>query len=1102
MSLDLYLEAPLRIQLFGGPAIREGGEARPLTPYQSAFLTLVYGHDGQGLSRPRAIWMMWEESDNAVYRQRVRQTLHGIRKRVGRDLIRVVGDTLEPATEGVHSDLRHYHELLASGEFRQAASLHREGFASKLVQAPSREYEDWLEAKRVRLRRLLLEAGARGWDEHHPRGNWPEAREAAEALYAVDPENESVVRKVIEARAMTGSREGVEAAYSALLGALGGERSPGRETIELVERVRTMTSVGWSEERSTPEHIPLVGRADALARARECLDRVRHGTFEVVLVKGEAGIGKTRLLDELKQEAYVKGFRCLSAHPVELEQRIPLNPLLDALGTEDVIAHIDALGEPWRAVIAALLPADAAIERVAEVPYIQESSLSRRLLDAFSLLFSKLADDRPTLLFIDDLQWADATTLAVLQFIQRRWRSGSLGVVASIRPDLVSPTDEVGRYLREPPDLGVTRVSLEDLSEEDAIRLVRNVGGEDVSQTTCARICALGGCNPFYIIELTKDYLAGKLQLPEMPSDALTVPISIQQLFEARIEHLSPAARKAAEVMAVWARWMKLDDLSVLIASNLDTCADHVEELAAWRLVQVDRDRVRIAHELFRSALYQRLGAVRRAVLHRAVAQHLLATSDAPLEGELAVHFARAGDTGTAVRYARKAATEALENGAVAEAAHFLEIVAANEADETLQAEATADLGRLLHMNREIARANPLLELASSRLRKVGRTSRALRIEIRQVDGLAEDGTTPIKKLIERLSLIKKEARAHGDWETVALALDVELHLLARTADIAAIQSLFEQMRRCSVSGSEEAACVADASLALNVLYGDPDEGLGAARAAVRIAEEDDLPQYLFLAQNRLFLVLVSRGMLNLPEGQELIKRAGDVSASSGDLIHRFHFEANVASFHMDAGDLDRAEIELRHALSLIAEAEAALARVVQLTNLAELVLRKGDFLTAARLFTNAEMMLIPTTPEDVHQIVNAGLGIAALETGDLSEARRRWTRSSPSPAVWHYDRSPAVIFRARMMERQGHARECLRDLARLSDGLKGRFTFGWFKLLALEARMARRTGVPTPVDRLLEAIQAAQALCLDWWVREFQELLEQGTRAPNEGRG
>jgi predicted ATPase len=125
----------------------------------------------------------------------------------------------------------------------------------------------------------------------------------------------------------------------------------------------------------------------------------------MLLISGESGIGKTRVLGEICREAAARGFRCLRADPVELERSIPLNCILDALRDVDLEPHLEALGRPWSSVIASLMPPGTLRHPAEEPPPIQPSSLSRRLLDSFSLLFDRLAREQPTVLFIDDLQW-------------------------------------------------------------------------------------------------------------------------------------------------------------------------------------------------------------------------------------------------------------------------------------------------------------------------------------------------------------------------------------------------------------------------------------------------------------------------------------------------------------------------------------------------------------------------------------------------------------------------------------------------------------------------------------------------------------------------
>ena len=935
-----------RLSLFGGPEIC-GTEAQVvgLTPTQEALLTLVWGEEDQGLARRRAIWLLWEDDDTTRSRHRLSQLLHEMRARLSFDPVSVSGeDVLLPAWDVLPSDIAEYRAALQRGRLQRALAIEERGFATRLKRVPGEEYDDWLVAKRARLRRELREAAARAWDTHQPNGAWRLARDAAEVLHALDRTSESALRNVVEARAMGGGYEAAEAAYAAFVDSLGDDLIPEAETRALIDRVRRLS--GEREigpPRDTAKAPPLVGRQEHLQTARGVLDRLRSGGFHFVVLQGESGVGKTRLLEEVRREAHIKGFRCLQARSVELERHIPLNPLIDALGHPEVGPHLRALDDPWRAVIAALLPQlPDGMERPA-VPPIAESSLSRRLYDAFASLFGHIAEDEPTVLFLDDLQWADATTIAVLQFVQRRWRSGSMAVVGTIRPDLAEGVDGVGRYLADDEDLPVTRLELEDLDEAEAMRLVGLVSEDRLDEPTLVRLCRLAGGNPFYLVELTKDQVAGNLRLPELPSDAVSVPISLRQLVDPRLEALGEGASQAASFLAIWGRWARLSDLSALTGAAPGDCVAYVEELERKRLVVVDRDQVRIAHELFRGVLYHRLGETRRAVLHRTVAEHLLSTEQ-PQPGELAIHFGRAGDGARAASFGREAADAALENGAMAEAAHFLQVVTENESDERLRAEATADLARVLHMKRDIARADPLLELAAARLRAVGNPGRALRMDIRRVEGLAELHGKPTADLLRQLQSIKAAARHTGDDEAWALALDSELHLLNRVGMLRELRGLFAEIRACGASADPRAQCLSSAALSAGVLFGNQHEALEAARRSVHLAEDHGLDDYRFLAYLRLFVALFYMGFLSHQRRMAAIFRARSLAERSGDVALRFQLESNFGVAQMDAGRFDEAALHFARAAETVAHAEDAIAQCHIQCNQGELAVLRREY--------------------------------------------------------------------------------------------------------------------------------------------------------------
>jgi DNA-binding SARP family transcriptional activator len=1077
-----------RVELFGIPKVLRAESSVRLSPLQLGLVAVVYGHGREGIARPRVAELLWREDAGADVRHRIRQLLVEVRSKTGVVLIESRGDDLAPLA-GIPCDLREFERALERDDLLQAATLVNRGFCQVVGDGLADGFYDWRSAVHDSVSRRLAGRAAAKWSRGIESADWRSARDAAEALHVMDPRDPVALARLIEARGAAGDVEAAERAFAAYMESSVDAAAPDPAIRQAIGRARKLSRSLSNGQRSEPT-APLIGRREALASARTLFDQIAENRFGFVLVSGESGIGKTKLLSELHREALTRDVRCLAAQAVELESRIPLNPLIDALRGVDLQSHLTALGRPWSAVIGAVLPSGTLDEPAGELPPIQESALPRRLLDAFFLLLQRLANERPTVLFLDDLHWADATTVAALQFVQRRWASGPLGIMAAIRPELVSANDPVAKYLSNKDGLPIRRIDLHELSQDEAMQLVRFLGQGRVGEGRSRQICELACLHPLYLTELTRDYVAGRLTIPEQPVDAVSIPVSLEQILKSRFENLSSPAMKLAGLLAVAARPMRVIGLMALADLGLDDTTDAVEELRRARLVEADHDRVRISHDLFRSAIYRHIGDVRRAVNHRAIAQHILAEASDEAAGELAIHYARAGERELAARYGWIAAERAMETGTVAEAAHFYQLVSENEPLSSVRrAEATAGLARALHLGRDITRANPVLELAASALRAAGKPSEALRLEIKRVEGLAEVGAAPIATLVERLTQLKDEATRSSDWEAVALALDVELHLLHRAGDIDGIHDLFQQMSEISERGSAPAALLAHAGLALGVLYGDPDEALRSASLAVGIAS--DVKQHRLRALLRLMVALQYRGMLELPSSRPTVAEARALAERSGDVLMRFSIESNLAVALLDAGDLERAEIQMAYSTTLLGSADMDLNRFNQANNRAELLLAQHDFHGAEQSYKEASTYLGLTTPSYAQDLITAGLGICAIETGDLGEARRREEELSERPRSWYFDPTTILAFRVRLLDRRGRTSDALELLEASADDLRGRLDLAWLKARAILVRLMIRRKLGGATSIAQEAKERAEALCLTYRAKEFSALLD-----------
>jgi Tfp pilus assembly protein PilF len=628
-------------------------------------------------------------------------------------------------------------------------------------------------------------------------------------------------------------------------------------------------------------------------------------------------------------------------------------------------------------------------------------------------------------------------------------------------------------------------VELGELQEVEARDLIEQLGHTRIDSESRQRLLTLAGLHPLFLLEIVRDYLAGRLVLPDKGGQVAGIPISIKQILTARARGLSDTAQSISAVLAVAAKPVTLRDLSRLVARTIDATAEGVDELQACRLVAFGGGRVWILHELFRQALYEELTDTRRSVLHLHLAEHLQRSRGDEAAGELAVHFDRAGEASLSALYGWIAGDRAQGRGAMAEASYFFELVIRNEANPARSAEATARLGASLHLARAMNRAAPVLELASTRLRAAGFEVHARRIEVRRVEALAETGDTPVEELLARLKSVKKEARLVGDWEALALALDVELQLLQLDEQLVQVRGVLGQFREIVNEGPIEATAIAHRGLALGLMLEDPEGAVHSAREAVHLTSSL-APEHQFKALNRLLIVLLQQGQLNLPENRSLLLQARDLADRSGDLQQRFSYEGNLGVAALDAGDLDAAEAYFQRAGELIGSADMTFSRINLACNLAELALARGEYHEASECFKAASQHPGLTIPRYTRDLVNAGLGLCALEMGSVGQARMREQALSGPPPIWYYDPTVILTFRARLAELRGGYQDASELLDETCTGLEGRLVMAWLKLRLLHSRLLAKHADARGPGVAFTGLRVAEELNLRFRKKQF----------------
>ena len=428
-----------------------------------------------------------------------------------------------------------------------------------------------------------------------------------------------------------------------------------------------------------------VGRDREFAVLAECLSSALAGRSRLVLCRGEPGIGKTRLAEELSTAADTAGARVVWGRAPEAAGAPPYWPwwqILRAVGD-----HVDlrALAREHRltAQLARLAP-DLFPDQPDEPDGPVTAEDRFRLFDAVDRLLRLLSRDRPVLIVLDDAHWADASSLLLLQHLAQSLADQRLLVLVNHRD-----TEPLGDVLLAGLDgLPTTRVlEIGGLSLPDVGAQLASLTGGHVSGRDVERVHARTGGNPFYVTEVGRVLVDGPDGIGEWP-----VPAGVRGSIRARLARLSPEAVRLLHAASVVGRDFPMTVVADMLEAPEASCLPLLEEAAAAGLVATSPyGDHRFVHDLVRDAVEAGLSAAERVRLHRGAADAVERVHAGRLEphlSDLARHWAVAAVSGERVRAAewiRRAADEAMRRLGYEEAARLYRLaltVAAADMDD------------------------------------------------------------------------------------------------------------------------------------------------------------------------------------------------------------------------------------------------------------------------------------------------------------------------------------------------------------------------------------------------------------------------------------
>ena len=894
--------APVHVMLLGPPRVERDGVAVAFDTRKALALLAVLALADRPRPRDVLAELLWPEHDSEHARGALRRTLSALRSGVGPDFVEATRDRVSLVrAPGLTVDVDVFRSAAAAGDVDAAATAFRgeflEGFG--LRDAPG--FEDWQRSEADGLSRELAVVLARLVEASGDVA-------VAQRWLELDPLHEPAHRALIRLYAERGDRAAALAQYRECVRTLSRELGvpPLAETTRLYEAISEGTLETSATERpgapapaAPPPRAPLVGRDREWAALLGAYDGIA-GDGGAVLLEGEAGIGKTRLAEELVAYVREQGAAVLAGRAYEEEAALAYGPVVEALRRRlrDDDSWVAGVGDRALCEAARLLPELSA----APPPPLDGPAAQARFLDGvWETLGAAAAGPVPGLLVIDDVQWADEATLGLLTYGLRRLGGRRLLVLLTSRAPL-----------RRAP---ATVIGLDRLGEDEVGKLLRATV-PDPAPELARRLYEETEGLPFLLVEYLNSLGAD-------PDWAL--PQGARELLLARLDPVSETGRQVLAAAAVIGRSFEVDTVRAASGRGDEETVAALEELVQRGLIREGRFDYDFAHEQLRRLVAEETSLARRRLLHGRAADVLAAAGPAasggtpahPLGGraaEVARHLRLAGRDAQAAAAYRRAADHARALFANADALEHLR--AALAVGDPEPGSLHAAIGDLQTLQGDYGAALASYETAA-----------------------ALSPGDQIGTIEHRLGQVRHR---RGEWALAtahfeaALAATPEDDLAARariTADLslsahdggdpARAAELAERARALAEQAGDPRALGQAHNLlgALATSGGAAADALDHLRRSLELAEATDDPGARVAALNNLALAHRARG--ELEPALELTGAALDLCAAQGDRHREAALHNNLADLLHDAGRHEDAMDQLKRAVAIFAEVGA-----------------------------------------------------------------------------------------------------------------------------------------------------------------------------------
>ena len=641
--------ANVRIVLLGQPAIFVDGafvKFRGLPKSLPILASLAIGR-AAAISRESLAFAHWPDDDEETALGKLRRHLHDLTRslppppRADEPWLTVERDTVRwNDAAGAALDIAEFVRFGEERKLSDAVACYRGDLLEGI-------YDDWCVFERERLRGLFLRHLVDLIAERSNERDFAAAATYARRLLAHEPWREDVVRDLMRCRYESGDRAGALHDFDTFATRLRNELAtePMPDTVALRDAIRRNAIVTLVESNvvdgadvsARATVLNMAGRRSEFAHLQHAWARAARGGGRVVFVRGERGIGKSRLAQAIVDVARLQGGRVLVGASSDPES-LPYLPFIDAL---DGAAAFLPLGDP---------------DVFRRAPSTVDDATQRaRFFEAVATQFREIARARPVILVLEDLHWAGDATLALLAYIARRLARSPMLIVATVRDEdrpASAAFEAISTTLVADGRASVLRLGrLDRVAVAEAIEAC--VEG-DVSEIARALHARTGG-HPLFLTEAVRDR--------SFTTEAI-VPAGLLELVARRWAEIDDDARIVAEIGAVGGTAFDVDLLARSTGWSSDRIIDATQSLIARSILVEDAGRGGIgyafAHDIFRSTIYDTIPTDRREQRHGTLASVLQHRNEANVEAALiAHHYERANCHARAGRWYGVAAVHA-----------------------------------------------------------------------------------------------------------------------------------------------------------------------------------------------------------------------------------------------------------------------------------------------------------------------------------------------------------------------------------------------------------------------------------------------------------